>query len=260
LEEARATYQKATVLMFSELKLMDWVVPAHLTYVRRRSEVLPLRRIDAEHFHPKYDALLEILRNEATYLRFVKDIRNFNARGKQPEYLEGGELRQINSKHILEQNLDYERFERTDMRNWDNQREARVFKKDILTYSTGANVGRTNIYLDNEKALASNHVNILRVHTEDPIYVSFVMNSAIGRLQTRKWISGTAQAELYPSDIDRFVIPFIRTSAQEQISSMVVDAHKMRNEAALILSKGKMSVESAIEKGERQAMILFRET
>ena len=259
LEAARASYQKATVLLFKELKLTGWFVPAQSTYVRRQSEVVRLRRIDAEHFHPKYDALLKILNKEARELKYIKDIRTFNARGKQPEYLEDGALRQINSKHILEQNLDYERFEHTDMDNWDKQREARVFKNDILTYSTGANVGRTNIYLDDERALASNHVNILRVQNADPIYVSFVMNSVIGRLQTRKWISGTAQAELYPSDIDRFVIPFVRKDAQEEISSMIVDAHRTRNEAAFLFSKAKMSVESAIEEGDGTAMRLLRE-
>lgn len=154
--------------------------------------------------------------------------------------------------------MDYDNLERTDSRYWDLQRESRVFNQDILIYTTGANVGRTNIYLEDEKALASNHVNILRVRDENQIYIGFVLNSIIGRLQTRKLITGTAQAELYPTDIDQFLLPFIASDKQNQISAFVQESHAARREAKTLLAKAKRAVEIAIEEGEEKAMEFIR--
>jgi restriction endonuclease S subunit len=57
---------------------------------------------------------------------------------------------------------------------------------------------RTQVYLSSERAFASNHVNLLRIIGENPIYVAFVINSKIGRLRTEKLSAGSAQQELYP--------------------------------------------------------------
>ena len=110
----------------------------------------------------------------------------------------------INSRHILERELDHKNFEKTNSDSWDTQIKARIYRNDILTYTTGANIGRTQVYLSNEKALASNHVNILRIEHENPVYVAFVLNSKIGRLQTEQLSAGSTQQELYPKDIDNF--------------------------------------------------------
>ena len=42
-----------------------------------------------------------------------------------------------------------------------------------------ANIGRTAIYRRTEPALASNHVNILRVKYNHPQYIAFVLNSMV---------------------------------------------------------------------------------
>lgn len=247
-------YSEAEQLLFSELGLQIWEPPHTLVYVRNYSKVERARRLDAEHFQPKYDSLFSIIRANAKYYRRVKDFRAFNSRGSQPTYSEAGTLKVINSRHILERQLDYDNFERAEFQYWDLQSEARVFKHDILIYTTGANVGRTNIYLEDEKVLASNHVNILRLRAENPIYVGFVLNSMIGRLQTRRLVTGTAQAELYPSDIDDFLVPFITQEKQKKIVTLVQQAHTAQREAKAILEKANLAVEMAIEKGEDQAM------
>ena len=44
-------------------------------------------------------------------------------------------------------------FEKTSGEFWELQSKAQVFKDDILVYTTGANIGRTNIYQSAKKAL-----------------------------------------------------------------------------------------------------------
>lgn len=165
----------------------------------------------------------------------------------------------VNSQHILDDYLDYENFERTDEQSWDSQKKARIFQNDILIYTTGANIGRTNIYLIKDKCIASNHVNILRLEKENQIYVGFVMNSIIGRLQTQKYKSGAAQAELYPSDIEEFIIPFAKEETQNRIAELVMSSFEKKIQSKAILNLAKRAVEIAIEQDEDAAIKWLQE-
>lgn len=245
---ASLLYSKAECILLDELGIKNIDLTHEPCYEVNSTDTIITNRIDAEYYQPRYGKLLSIIQKKAKYCRQVREFRSINARGEQPIYANKGNLRVINSRHILEQHLDYEYFERTHEQNWNLQSEAKVFKYDILTYTTGANVGRTNIYFENDKALASNHVNILRLREENPIYVNVVLNSMIGRLQTRRLVTGSAQVELYPGDIDKFIIPFIDTKKQEHISSLVEESYSAKREAKALLEAAKKRVEDMIEK------------
>ena len=128
-----------------------------------------------------------------------------------------------------------------------------------VAYTTGANVGRTNIYLKTNKALASNHVNILRIKDEKPLYVAFVMNSLIGRVQTERLVTGSAQVELYTKDIEGFIIPFVNVSIQNKISAKIQTRFALKEESKRLLETAKHAVELAIEQGEKAAMALLND-
>ncbi|MCI5123576.1 MAG: restriction endonuclease subunit S, partial [Candidatus Electrothrix sp. AR5] len=208
LKKSKQHYNYCLTLLISELGLNDWQPKHRLSFVKNYSETEQAKRLDAEHFQPKYDELIEAITTNSFYSKSISEIQTHNARGLQPKYAVDGELDVITSKHILEHDLNYNGFEKTYESNWKKQKKARVQKGDILTYTTGANIGRTACYSISKPALASNHVNILRIKNEDPEYVAFVMNSLIGRLQTERLSAGSAQAELYPRDIEKFLIPF----------------------------------------------------
>jgi len=211
-------------------------------------------RLDAEYYQVKYDDLEEAIRKNSNYA-IIGNIRTDNFRGLQPEYVEDGEIDVINSKHILENTLDYENFEKTSSVFWESKKRARVNKGDILTYTTGANIGRTQVYLIENKALASNHVNILRLKKGyNPFYVGFVMNSLIGRMQTEKFSAGSAQAELYPKDIDQFIIPFCSDENQTKIMEQIEESFKLKKQSEHLLEVAKKAVEMAIENDEEAAI------
>lgn len=256
LDESQKLHQEAENILLEHLGLKDWKPSEAGVSVKSFAESFGTSaRLDAEHYQPKYDELTDAIKSNAPYCRHIKEFRTYNARGLQPEYVADGQLNVINSRHILEQHLDYENFEKTDVTAWQEQVRARVFENDILTYTTGANIGRTNVYLKSQSALASNHVNILRVKDANPIYTGFVMNSAIGRLQTEKLSAGSAQAELYPKDIDEFLIPFIDEEAQQQIVLRLEASLEAKKQAQQLLDFAKRGVELAIEESEAAALV-----
>ena len=80
------------------------------------------------------------------------------------------------------------------------------------------------------------------------------MNNLIGRLQTEKFSAGSAQAELYPKDIDNFIIPIIEEKIQQQISVKIEESFRLKKQSEQLLELAKTAVEKAIEEGEGKAM------
>ena len=85
------------------------------------------------------------------------------------------------------------------------------------------------------------------------------MNSIIGRLQTEKLSAGSAQAELYPKDIDNFLIPIIDQDKQQQIAELVEESLNLKKQSEHLLEVAKQAVEMAIEQDEERAMRWIKE-
>jgi len=179
VQNAETKHKEAQALLLTELGLANWQPKHRLTFIKNSNEVMNVERFDAEHFQPKYDEVMEAVNKNSSYTKKIAEIQIRNSRGLQPEYIEGGSIDVITSKHILEDGLAYDDFEKTTQKYWDEQKRARIKTGDILTYTTGANIGRTAMYSSERKALASNHVNILTIKDESPDYVAFVMNSTV---------------------------------------------------------------------------------
>jgi restriction endonuclease S subunit len=246
-------YSKAESILLETLGLTNFKPSTEGVNLKSFKEsFLATGRLDAEYYQKKFDILEKAIRSQKH--KAIKDFRTDNFRGMQPIYVEDGDLDIINSKHILEDSLDYNGFEKTSSDYWDTQKRARVFKGDILTYTTGANIGRTQVFQSDKKALASNHVNIIRIKEHNPTYIGFVLNSLVGRMQTDKFSAGSAQAELYPKDLDEFLIPIIEDAQQEKIASLIDESFRLKKQSEQLLETAKRAVEIAIEQDEEAAM------
>lgn len=246
LEESKSLYSQAEDLLLGELGLKDWQPKNTLHTTKKFSDFAQSGRLDAEYYQPKYDDLFERL--QKVDCKTIKEIQIINYRGFQPEYVENGKIDVINSKHILEDGLDYDNFEKTDELSFNNAVRAQVKYGDVLTYTTGANIGRTQVYLSEKKAMASNHVNMLRVKDVNPIYLALVLNSKIGRMQTEKSCTGSAQVELYPDDLASFIIPILPEQIQTKIASLIQQSFECKAQSKQLLEDAKRMVEEEIEK------------
>lgn len=244
-EQSKRLYSKAINIMLSELGMKDWY-PNNTRFTSKRfSEINESGRFDAEFFQSKYDDLFAQIKKRE--YKTIRDIQIINYRGTQPEYVEGGNIDVINSKHILEEGLDYDNFEKTDEVSYNKTTRSQVVKGDILIYTTGANIGRTQVYLTDKKAVASNHVNILRVKNVNPIYLALVLNSKIGRMQTERSCTGTAQAEIYPDDIANFIVPILSMELQNEIADLVQKSFECSKESKLLQQRAIKLVEDTIQ-------------
>lgn len=245
IELSKALYFRAEDLLLEGLGLKGFKLKHKLSYIASLSRASGARRMDAEYFQPAYDELVARISSRAHYI--VRKIQTFNRRGVQPQYASNGEIKVVTSKRLGNVSIDYENLESCLLDEWDRNAEARIRENDILIYTTGAYVGKTNCFLENTKALASNHVNILRVQELNPSYVAVFLNSILGQTQVRKYVSGSAQAELYPTDIAKFAVWKAPEKTQHDIASLVQKSYEARKTARNLLNEAKRKAEEAID-------------
>jgi|SRR3972149_5072497 len=244
--EAKTLYIQAQELLESELRMDKFSIIKPVGYKALFSEIENSRRSDAQHYQPRFAQLLAHLATFQT--RKIREIRTYNRRGVQPMYVNNGAFDVVNSQHLGTRHIDYAGLQKTSPSAYSATPEAHIRLNDILIYSTGAYVGRSNVYLSERPALASNHVNILRLNPGiDSAYMALVFQSVIGRFQTAKHARGSAQSELYPADIDRFIVPLLEQVKQKEIGNLVRESLEKHQESKRLLEQAKARVEQLIE-------------
>ena len=215
-------------------------------FIAQFSDVETSHRSDAQHYQPRFKQLIDHI--SVFPSARVRDIRSLNRRGLQPIYLKNGDVDVVNSQHLGPKHIDYEGLEKTRAKSFAAAAEAHIQQDDLLIYTTGAYIGRTNVYLSDAPAMASNHVNIVRLHPGiDAAYMALVFQSIVGQFQTQQHARGSAQSELYPSDIDRFVVPLLDADKQKAIGELVRESLVKQQESRRLLDQAKTRVEQLIE-------------
>ena len=245
-DASMASYAQAEQHLESELGLDKLTYQNPVGYVAQFSDLETSHRSDAQHYQPRFKQLIDHI-STCPSAR-VRDIRSLNRRGLQPIYLRNGDVDVVNSQHLGPKHIDYDGLEKTSAKSFAAAPEAHIKKDDLLIYTTGAYIGRTNAYLSDAPAMASNHVNILRLQPGiDAAYMALVFQSIVGQFQTQQHARGSAQAELYPSDIDRFVVPLLDADKQKAIGDLLRESLAKQQESHGLLEQAKTRVEQLIE-------------
>lgn len=270
-EESKILHGQAERMLLSELGLLHWQPPEPLTYQRKASEAFAVKRLDAEHFQPKYDELFDLLSAKGD-VRLGNHLTEPIRRGISPVYVEdGGDTLVINSQHVGKVQVELADNRRTlralledeTEKNSENKkvlRRGEVKVGDVLLNSTGMiTIGRCQCLLENVKAVVDNHVAIIRPQQIlDPIYLACFINALPGRMQTeRGWTGSSGQIELRPETIADYRIWNAPPEIQQQIHTLVEQSHTARRQATMLLHKAKRAVEIAIEDSEAAAIVFL---
>jgi len=251
IQNSNLIYSQAENLLLEELGLKDFKVEEELSYVVDLSEVKSAHRADAEYFQPKYEKIFKFIKSP---IKKLEEITKFLNHAKQPPYIDGGEISIITQKHLGNIFLNLEPINEPDTKftsaEWlKRYPEYQLKFGDVLYYSVGAYIGKTNIVFENLQATAASFITIIRPSKEiDSVYLTVVLNSVIGQLQSEKWQSATAQQYIYPKDIKNFKIPILPKLTQQKIADLVQKSHEARSKAKQLLEEAKQKVEGLIEK------------
>lgn len=258
----------AEELLLETLGLADWNPPDPMAYTTRASAAFAAGRIDAEHFRPKFAALVEKMMLHGKVVR-LGDYLRFCERGRQPNYADEG-LPVVNSRHVRGGVVELDsqnRFANEDASQLrlDQEERATIKQGDVLMNGTGVGtMGRCAAYLYEDKALPDNHITILRPTVDadlDPVFLATQLNSVVGQMQVEQYFKGSSgQIELYPTEIREFRIWLAPQLIQRNVRKHIEFGHRAYELAQATLDRAKRGVEIAIEDSEAAALKYLKES
>lgn len=245
LEQSKDLYNQATKLLEQELGLDKIKFEKKKSFTANFSEIVENNRIDGDFHNPNLKSFYKQISNKFE----LKKITNFAdvLKFSNPDYSKDG-IPIITQRHLSD--ISPENYGDTIASNlWVNKNSNAILKEnDLLYYSVGAYLGKTNLWYNAEKAVPASFITLLRCkNIIDSEFLMIMLNSAFGILQSKVYQSGTSQQYIYPKDIRRFLIADINTELKLKISELVKGSFEAKKQSKLLLEQAKKRVEELIE-------------
>lgn len=246
MERSCSSYTQAQQLLESELGLDKLSFQKQIGYTAQLSELEISRRTDADFFNPK----LRYYRQELEKRHSLKQLTHFAKvlKFSNPSYADNG-IPIITQKHLGKIAPDDYGDDLVAQSAWVRSNPLAMLRRnDLLYYSVGAYLGKTNLWLSDHQAVNASFITMLRCYDEaDAGFIQVLLNSSYGILQSKCFQSGTAQPYIYPKDIRRFLIPDVSTELKQEINTLVTESYQKSIESKLLLEQAKTRVEQLIE-------------
>jgi type I restriction enzyme S subunit len=207
-------------------------------------------RLDAEYYQPKYDEILEKVR-QFKYSNLggkngLVDIFKSIEPGSEAYQSEGIPFVRVSNmtKNEISQpeiKLDKEKFE-----------NIKKPKKDDILLTKDGSVGTAYKYQKDEDFITSGavlHLTVKDTNLISPDYLTLVLNSKIVQLQAQRDAGGSIIQHWKPSEIEAVLIPLLPTQAQTKIAELIQTSFALRTESKDLLERAKREVEEEIERG-----------
>lgn len=240
------SYLQAQCLLESELGLDKLTFKKPVGYTAQFSELEQSRRMDSELFNPE-------LRNfwQKLSARFkMIPISKFAAilKYSNPSYGTSG-MPIVTQKHLRSISPEGYGDELRTTVSWQQANPTAILRcNDLLFYSVGAYLGKTNLWLNSDIAVPASFITLLRCYNDnDAGFLHMVLNSRYGILQSKCFQSGTSQQYIYPKDIRKFLIPEVNEKLHRRLNELVWQSYEKRIESKKLLDQAKARVEQLIE-------------
>lgn len=255
-----ANYCQAEQLLLTELGLQDWQPQHQLAFVRRSSEASQARRVDAEHFQPKYADLREKIRSYHNGYCRITDIAFNSTETVEPRNHPDQPIKYIELANINQVTGTIENA--NEILGKEAPSRARMFLRtgDVIASSVKGSVDKVARVPDEyHGAIGSTGFFVLRPRTVESGYLLTLAKSIIVREQMECEASGTILAAVPGKSLRNVIVPDIPEPKRNEIAALVEQSHAARHEAQALLEKAKRAVEIAIETGEERAIIFLGE-
>jgi restriction endonuclease S subunit len=245
---SKSLYLQAEDLLLKELGLKDFKPPEELSYIVNLSNVKSTHRADAEYYQPKYEKVLEKIKDKKVKLlgELVSIKKGFEP-GSDVYQNEGKLFIRVSSltKHEL---ID------KDQKYLDDGLYVKL-KKDYeprlgeILLTKDATPGIAYVLKESIEGIISG--GILRLILREGIeseYLALCINSFIGQVQIERDAGGSVIVHWRPEQIKKLQVPILDKSVQKKVSDLVCQSHQARKQAKELLEKAKREVEELIAK------------
>tara|TARA_Y100001970_G_C14250829_1_gene871744 strand:+ start:2626 stop:4008 length:1383 start_codon:yes stop_codon:yes gene_type:complete len=255
LTQAKNIYAEAEKIFYKSLGLDNWSPKENLYYVEKYQNIFKKKRIDAEHFHPKFKDMFNKISSKIKFNK-IKNIAKF-AKGVEPgssNYVDVGipffRVSNITKFGLQENNI---MFIRNEMYN--NLKEDYNPKKGEILLSKDGTPGIAFYLKDSIEGIISG--GLLRLHSIKnilPYYLEVVLNSKIVQYQMERDSGGSIIKHWKPDEISNTLIPRIGSTLENKISKLIMKSHDLRKESKDITNYLIDATDHAIFFGQEKAM------
>lgn len=215
-------------------------------------------RLDAEYYHPKYDALFDTLSKHSTLplggTHGLVSIKKSIEPGSDAYLEEGIPFIRVSDVDKYEISPSSVKLSKNIVPNIKDLYP----QKDTILLSKDGSIGiayKLNSDIEAVTSGALLHLTVKNPNIVLPDYLTLVLNSPIVQLQAERDCSGAIIQHWKPSDIEKVLIPVVDMAQQREISNKVQESFQLRDQSKRLLNLAVKTVEMAIESNEQSALL-----
>ena len=251
-ELSKARYIEAQTLFLSELGLTDYQPKHQLTFVKNFSDTERTGRIDADYFQPKYDDIVNAIKNYAGGWDTLENLAHLKDRNFKPET-------ETKYKYIELANIGSNGEVTGCMVELGQDLPTRARRKvgtgDVIVSSVEGSLESIALITEEyDNALCSTGFHVVYSDLLNSEVLLVLLKSSVGQLQLKKGCSGTILTAINKDEFSKIAIPKIREEKQTEIQQKVLESFTLRKRAKELLESAKRAVEIAIEQDEQTAI------
>ena len=250
-------YRQANTELCDILKVASYDEKVAYSEKNLSNSLFASGRLDAEYYHPKYDAVFNTLSKHKTI-----QLGGNHGLVSMKKSIEPGSEAYIENGVPFVRVSDVDKFEISSppimvSKDIVSNIEELYLKKDTIILSKDGSVGIAYKIEKDMEAITSGallHLTVKDTNVVLPDYLTLVLNSPIVQLQAEKDCNGAIIQHWRPSDIEKVLIPILDMSIQKEISNKVQESFWLREESKRLLDIAIKTVEMAIETDEETAL------
>ena len=253
--DSKEVYLNIQDTLLAELGLSNWRSQHCLTFIRYYSETQAAARIDAEYFQPKYQEIVQAIKNYAggwDTLGNLVTVKKCVEVGSN-EYLEAG-IPFVRVSNLSPFEITEEKYISEEL--YEEIKQHQPQPGEIL-FSKDATPGIAH-YLNEAPRKMIPSGGILRLKRKsDQIsneYLTLVLNSVLTKEQVNRDVGGSIILHWRTDQVKATAIPLLPQAKQHQIQQKVIESFNLRKQSKQLLECAKRAVELAIEQDEQTAI------
>ncbi len=268
-KKAEQFYKQAEEILLEELGLKNWrpktkkiklgkkeLEEEENISIRTLSDVIKSNRMDAEYWEPKYDELLNKLREKVKLSYLEQFLTSPPLKGIEVgsnNYQEEGipfiRVSNISKYELIRRDQKYISYEL-----YIKLKDKFEPKKGEILLTKDATPGIAYVLKEDFKGIIASGIVRLQVKDINKEYLALIINSIIGQMQIIKEGGGSIISHWKPSQIKKLLIPLIESKIQQKISYLIQQSFKSRENSKKLLEIAKRTVEIYIEKNEEEGI------
>lgn len=244
-------HSQAEALLLEELGMKDIDLSHEPCYEVNSVDTISANRIDAEYYQPKYERVIEAIKNcRFGWCKLDDKITNITDK-YDPEKEPEKDFRYIELSNINPSIGVIDGY--SELKGNDLPSRARMLIKegDVIISSVEGSIDKVALVDNtNDSYIASTGFFVFRTKENTlPEYALTLCKSVLIQKQLEKLASGTILTAVPKNLVQNIIIPNTPKEAQTEIANLIRQSHSARRQAKELLEKAKRKVEEMIEKG-----------